>query len=362
MPPIEETSTELQERLQKLQDQLAAIPKTEEGIHDSLKASVLLDLGKAQIEAGNFDTALGHLGESVNLTNESSLERAAAQVEISTAYMGLSQLEEAENAIHTALQTYLLKQEKKGLHKANRQLALIYAQQGRLEDAQNILQKSIDQTIAAEEWEELGKFYGFAGELATAQQNFQVAFEHFRSGVKALKQTDGNYERIGSYYEAIARLLMKFGKTEEAASSFEEGANQYALAEKPLLQGGLLVLTAKIWEGEGQYLKSASYLEKGATILQTSEEESAAMQTADAYHQAGYMQEQDKQWKDALQNYQLALPFAQQTKDEMFIASIEDSIEQCEEKLEANPTAASSNDRAEKKGFFGKLKGIFGGK
>ncbi len=113
MPPIEETSTELQERLQKLQDQLTAIPEREEGIHDSLKASVLLDLGKAQIEAGNFDTALAHLQDSVDLTEENSLERAAANVEISVVHSELSQLEEAENAIHAAIQTYLLQEEKK---------------------------------------------------------------------------------------------------------------------------------------------------------------------------------------------------------------------------------------------------------
>ncbi len=253
------------------------------------------------------------------------------------------------------------KKKKKGLHRANRQLTLIYAQQGRMEEAQKILQKSIDQTLAAEEWEELGKFHGFAGELASVQQNFQGAFEHFRNGVKAFKQTDDNHEKMGAYYEAIARLLMKFGKSEESASSFEEGANQYALAGKPLLQGGLLILTAKVWEGEGQFLKSATCLEQAAETLQTSEEESAAMQTADAYHQAGYMYEQDKQWQNALSNYQLALPFAQKTEDEMFIASIEDSIEQCQEKLEAN-SSASSNGKAKKKGFFGKLKGIFGGR
>ena len=357
--PKEDISIELQERLQSLQDHLAAIPSIETEESNALKASLLVDLGKAETEAGNFEAASKHLQEGLALQIDNSLEKASNHTELSNAYIGLAQLKEAEQEIDNAIQIYLLKQEKKGLNKANRQLALIYAQQDRGKDANQLIQKSIEELTIIEEWEEVGRFYGFAGELASMQQNYQSAFEHFRNGLKALKKTEGNHERMGNYYESLARLLMHFQKTEEAAHSFEEGAAQFQLAGKPLLQGGLLALAAKVWEGNGKYLQAIPYLERASQAFQQSEDDSATMQTADAHYQAGYLYGQEKQWEDAILQYQSALPFAQKMKDEMLIASIEDSIEQCQEKL-ASKKSSKSKEKGAKKGFFGKLKDMFG--
>jgi len=354
--PQEATSIEQQERLQSLQDQITAIPsiETEESI--SLKASLLLDLGKAQAEAEDFEAAAKSLQESLSLYTTENTEKAETHIELSIAYLGLSQLEEAEQEINAAIQIYLLQQDKTDLNKANRQLALVYAQQGRGEDADKLILQSIESARATEDWKEVGRFYGFAGELASMQQDYQTAFEHFRNGLKALRLTGGNHERMGNYYESLARLLMHFQKTEEAANTFEEGAAQFELANKPILQGGLLTLAAKVWEGRGKYLQAIPYLKQASEAFQQSEDKTAIMQTADAHYQAGYLYEQEKQWADAIEQHEAALPFAQQTEDEMLIASIEDSIEQCQEKLAKNPPKSKDG----KKGFFGKLKDMFG--
>ena len=357
MPPKEDISIELQDRLQSLQSQISTIPsiETEESI--SLKSSLLLDLGKAQTEAEDFEAASKSYQESLSLHTIESVEKAETHIELSISYLGLSKLKEAEKEINAAIQIYLLKQEKTGLYKAKRQLALVYAQQGRGEDSEKLILQSIEEAKTAEDWKEVGRFYGFAGELASMQQDYQTAFGHFREGLKALKKAGGNHERMGNYYESLARLLMHFQKIEEAANAFEEGANQFELANKPLLQGGLLILAAKVWEGIGKYLEAISYLERAAVVFQNSENENAAVQTADAHYQAAYLYEQEKLWENALQQHQAALPFAQQTEDEMLIASIEDSIEQCQEKLASKKP---SKPKEGGKGFFGKLKGLFG--
>ncbi|MEZ4887753.1 MAG: hypothetical protein R3E32_23665 [Chitinophagales bacterium] len=354
MPSKEDLPIELQNRLQSLQDQLAAIA---EDTQDSLKANALLDLAKAEIEAEEFEAASTHLQESLSLQAADSTEKAAVHTELCAAYLGLSKMEEAENEINAAISIHQLQGEKAALNKAIRQLALIFAQKGKMEEAEQLIHQKIEQTTAVEDWEEAGKFYGFAGELASAQEDYQVAFEYFRSGLKSLRKTEGNHDLMGGYYESLARLLMHFQKNAEAAHSFEEGAAQYELANKPLLQGGLLTLVAKVWESEGKYMHAIPYLERAATAFQQSEEQSAAMQTADAYYQIAYLYEQEKQFAEALKYHQKALPFAHKTEDEMLIASVEDSIEQCQEKLQSQKPSKAKDG---KKGFFGKLKDMFG--
>ncbi|MGB0931390.1 MAG: hypothetical protein ACPGVB_11470 [Chitinophagales bacterium] len=359
MPSKEETSIELQERLQSLKDQLTAIPESLATEHNTLKANLLLEIGKAENKAENFEDALEHLSEGLKIVGTYSSESAEFHLETSTPYSGLSKLEEAEKEINSAIQIFNMLQDKVAQGKTLRQLAMVYTQQGKIEEAEKLIQKEIEQTTATENWVEAGKFYGLAGELASAKQDFQIAFNHFRNGIKALKKTTDNHETIGEYYSALARLLMHFKKSQEAVHSFEDGAVQFQLANKPLLQGAMLVLAAKVWEGEGKYLLAIPSLQEAATIFQKSDEESAAMQTADAYYQAAYLYEQEKQWENALVHYKLALPFAEQTEDEMFIASVEDSIEQCQEKLQAKKPSKKKNGEA-KKGLFGKIKGMFG--
>ncbi len=361
MSSKEETSIELQERLQSLRDQLASLSEPIEDAVKQTKANLLFELGKTEIEAGNFEAALPHLEESASLHEEESIHQAEVFFELSTAYLNLTKLDKAENYIKKSINTYNLIEEIVALHKAIRQLALIYAQQGNIEDAEKLIQKKIEHTTTLENWQEAGKFYGFAGELAAAQKNYQIAFNHFRNGLKALKKTNGNHETMGEYYEALARLLLHFKKNEEAIHSFEEAATAFQLANKPLLQGGVLTLIAKIWEGEGKYLKAIPYLQQATEAFKQSDEDSSAMQTADAHYQAAYLYEQEKQWENALAEYKAALPFAQKTDDEMMIASVEDSIEQCEEKLHSkSKSKKSSNNDERKKSFLGKLKDMFG--
>lgn len=355
MPSKEETSIERQEHLQSLKDELAAVPESVEKEHDPLRFKLLLEIGKIELKAENFEEALTNLKEAAEFISKYSSETAELHIELSTTYIGLSQLEEAEEEINAAIQIFNMLSDKTELGKAIRQLAIIYTQQGKIVEAEKLIQKEIEKTTATENWVEAGKFYGLAGELASAKQDFQIAFNHFRNGIKALKKADDNYETIGEYYNALARLLMHFKKNQEAVSSFEDGAAHYQLADKPLLQGAMLSLAAKVWESEGKYLLAIPHLQEAAIAFQQSDEESATMQTADAYYQAAYLYEQEKQWADALSHYKFALPFAEQTKDEMLIASVEDSIEQCEEKLKSQKPSKNK-----KNGLLGKIKGIFG--
>lgn len=357
MPPKEETSIELQERLQSLKDQISAIEEDEANVlsQNDLKASLLFELGKTEKEAGNLESALPHLEQSAELQEEESIEQAEVYLELSSTYLGLSKLSEAKNLATKAIETFNRQQEMVLLNRATRQLALVYVQQGKIKEAEILIQQKIEQTTASENWKEAGKFYGFAGELASAQKDYQIAFNHFRNGIKALKKTNKDFKTIGEYYDALGRLLLHFKKQEEAIHSFEKSAEAYREANEPLLQGGLLVMISKVWEGEGKYLQGIPYLRQAAEAFQLSEDESAAMQTADAYYQAAYLYEQVKQWENALEQYKAALPFAQKTEDEMMVASIEDSIEQCEEKLNSKSRSKSSKN----KGLFGKLKDLF---
>ncbi|MEZ4847654.1 MAG: hypothetical protein R3B93_03305 [Bacteroidia bacterium] len=76
--------------------------------------------------------------------------------------------------------------------------------------------------------------------------------------------------------------------------------------------------------------------------------------TARAYQQVGMVRQGRFQWGLAMDAFKKALVEAQKTDDEFLILSLEDSIEQLEEK-NAKPEPKKKEEK--KKGFFGKLFG-----
>jgi tetratricopeptide (TPR) repeat protein len=117
------------------------------------------------------------------------------------------------------------------------------------------------------------------------------------------------WDYLASSHQVLARLQERLGDLKAATSHHAASAEAFVQDEKPL-------------------------------------------QAAKAWQQYGGVSQDQFNWQDALDGYQKALVIAKEVEDDFFIAALEDSIFDMQEKVDAK-----NKKQQKRKGFFGKFRG-----
>ena len=215
-----------------------------------------------------------------------------------------------------------------------------------LEIYEQALEKGKDTDIESAAQTSMGITYAEQGNLQEAKTYLETGIENLSRGETA------QYRRLLAHaHSSLGEIFTQSGAHDLAIQHFEKASEINAaeglFVESAIAQNHLAV----IHERKGNIEKAVSAYEQTADYFSQAGKDKL---TARAYQQVGMVRQGRFQWGLAMDAFKKALVEAQKTDDEFLILSLEDSIEQLEEK-NAKPEPKKKEEK--KKGFFGKLFG-----
>lgn len=254
-----------------------------------------------------------------------------------------------------------------------------------LQDLPNPEETGQEETMTAEEALN-------AGRIAQDEDRFEEAVEAYEYAIERAEETDDDQTIATALFNiGSIQFMHKFPDSaldnfQEAFTHYERAGSQegmvdslHAQSEAWIAQGNLQEATACLHKvlplqaadafaaGRGYTWKRLAALSHHRGDNTAAEKEyrqallafetaGSAYEIADCHSKIGFIYKWMGDWVRALEAFETALPFAQQSGDEFLFHSVEDSIEEAKEKLNiaGAKTAAKST---EKKGLFGRLFG-----
>ncbi len=183
-----------------------------------------------------------------------------------------------------------------------------------------------------------------------------TAFEHLKSALSAYKGGE-HWGELGATYQQIAQLLLQNGQVQEGVATLGNALEVYDLAEDPESKGFCHQSIARIQRTENNLEDAAYHYQLSVACFEVGGNHT---QVADAYLQAGMLQEELEQFEDAMASYKKALVYAEQSEEETLMEGIQDSIEELEEDMMKRKPKDSNGSKGDNGGIFSKIRGIFG--